>query len=203
MIYTMSFDLGNMWSKNKRVNKNYLVRNNKKNNSKKISSKQNHKKIDNNISNKGFESRAYWGTPTWYLFHTIAARINEDYYNSNYEYIWKFITKCCGTLPCPFCREHAINYTKNIKLSEVSSKSKLQNILFDFHNVANRNNGKTIENKDVLKKYNNANIKEIFKLFEIRFFKSYIGNRMFTDWNKNIFKKEYYSFVEEINGNFV
>ena len=56
-----------------------------------------------------------------------------------------------STLPCPFCREHAINYTKNIKLSEVSSKSKLQNILFDFHNVTNRNNGKTIENKDVLK----------------------------------------------------
>ena len=202
MIYTMSFDLGNMWSKNKRHVKNHVVRNSKKNNLKKISSKQNHKKVDI-IKNNGLESRGYWGTPTWYLFHTIAARVNEDYYNSNYEYIWEFITKCCGTLPCPFCREHAINYTKNIKLSEVSSKSKLQNILFDFHNVANRNNGKTIENKDVLKKYNNANIKEIFKLFEMRFFKSYIGSRMFTDWNKNIFKKEYNSFVKEINGNFV
>ena len=36
----------------------------------------------------------------------------------------------------------------------------------------------------------------------MRFFKSYIGSRMFTDWNKNIFKKDN-SFVKEINGNFV
>ena len=67
-----------------------------------------------NIKNSSIRQRAYWGTPTWYLFHTIAARVNEDYYNSNYEYIWNFIKKCCGVLPCPFCREHAVNYTKTL-----------------------------------------------------------------------------------------
>ena len=24
-----------------------------------------------------------WATPTWYLFHTIAARLNENYFNSH------------------------------------------------------------------------------------------------------------------------
>jgi hypothetical protein len=205
MIYIMSFGLGTLWSNNNK-NKNIFSRN-KKHVSNTIQQKtlqilpthqQKSTKNSNNIM-----LRSYWGTPTWYLFHTIAARTNEDYYNSNYEYIWNFIKKCCATLPCPFCREHAINYTKNISLSDVNTKKKLQNVLFNFHNTANTNSGSKPTNISVLEQYNNANISKIFKLFKDRFFKSYIGNRVFNDWVKNKFKKDFIKFSEKISGNFM
>lgn len=209
MIYIMSFGLGTLWSNsntNYKKSKNIFSRNKKQisNTIKQNNTlRQNNNPQQNNIrNNNNITQRAYWGTPTWYLFHTIAARVNEDYYNLNYEYIWDFIKNCCGVLPCPLCREHAINYTKNISLSDINTKQKLQNVLFNFHNIANTNGGSKTENISVLEKYNNANIGEIFKLFQDRFFKSYIGNRMFTDWNKNMFKQDFIKFSGKINGNF-
>ncbi len=195
MIYTMSLDLGTLWSKKNKNNKIIRKRN--------VIKKQVINQPSKTNKNGNMSQRAYWGTPTWFLFHTIAARIKEDYYESNYEYIWDFIKNCCATLPCPFCREHAVNYTKNISLSEVNTKEKLQNILFNFHNTANTNSGSKTENISILEKYNNANIGKVFKLFEDRFFKSYIGTRMFNDWQKNIFKKDFINFKKKVNGNFM
>ena len=195
MIYIMSFHLGTLWSSknnNKIVRKRNVIK-------KQVINTNQHNKI---TQNGNVSERAYWGTPTWFLFHTIAARIKKDYYKSNYQYIWDFIKKCCGTLPCPFCRQHAIDYVKNISLSDINTKEKLQNILFNFHNTANTNSGSKTENISVLEKYNNANIGKIFKLFEDRFFKSYIGTRMFNDWQKNIFKKDFINFSKKINGHF-
>lgn len=204
MIYTMSFGLGTLWSNNNKKNKNIFSRNKRRETNtiqQKTTRRQNNTPPQNKIRNSNVQ-RSYWGTPTWYLFHTIAARINEDYYDSNYEYIWNFIKKCCGSLPCPFCREHAINYTKNISLTDVNTKKKLQKVLFDFHNIANTNSGSKTENISVIEQYNNANISKIFKLFNDRFFKSYIGTRVFNDWIKNVFKQEFIKFSEKVNGNF-
>tara|TARA_X000000368_G_scaffold389359_1_gene351654 strand:- start:1048 stop:1623 length:576 start_codon:yes stop_codon:yes gene_type:complete len=190
----MSFDLGTMWSKKNRNNKIIRRQN--------VIKKQVINRPNKITQTKKISQRAYWGTPTWFLFHTIAARIKTDYYALNYQYIWGFIKKCCGTLPCPFCRQHAIDYTNNISLSNINTKEKLQNVLFHFHNTANTNSGSKTENISILEKYNNANIDKIFKLFEDRFFKAYIGTRMFNDWQKNIFKKDFINLKEKLNGNF-
>ena len=78
----------------------------------------------------------------------------------------------------------------------------LQNVLYEFHNVANSNSGKKKESINVLEKYNRANIKGIFDLFENRFFRSYIGTRQFNDWQKNEFKKVFTNFYNIVRTKF-
>jgi len=187
----MSTNLGSIWS-NKKYNNNFGKANTKVN--KPIIR---HQPTVNNSS-----SRAYWGTPTWFLFHTIAARINESWYRQNYTIVWEFITKCCATLPCPFCRSHAIAFVQRISINRISTKKGLQDVLYEFHNVANSNSGKGNQSRNVLEKYNRANIKQIFDLFENRFFRSYIGTRQFNDWQKNEFKKVFTNFYNIVRTKF-
>ena len=200
MIYTMSINLGSMnlgsiWNKNTNTikipgkislipSKNIggVIRN----------------PINQSVNRSSIRSRGYWGTPTWYLFHTLAAKINSNFYNANYVYIWNFIKNVCNNLPCPFCKHHAMNYVKKIHLHQVSTKEKLKTVLYNFHNVANGNSGSGHQSIQVLNKYNKANITRIFELFENNFFVSYIGRRDFSDWTKNKLKTEYYEFYKVI-----
>lgn len=187
----MSTNLGSIWS-NKKYNNNFG----------KAKPKVNKPIITNPIRRDGSSSKSYWGTPTWFLFHTIAARINENWYRQNYMIVWEFIKKCCATLPCPFCRSHAIAFVQRIQINKISTKKGLQNVLYEFHNVANSNSGKKKESINVLEKYNRANIKAIFDLFENRFFRSYIGTRQFNDWQKNEFKKVFTNFYNIVRTKF-
>jgi hypothetical protein len=192
----MSMNLGRMWSNNKNIiriepkieKKNLVLLNNNA-----VNNKIN-KKESNVISQ---DNRAYWGTPTWILFHTIAEKVNENYYNQNYMVIWNFIKDVCHNLPCPFCQSHAIKYVNSVNISQIKTKIGLKRVLFDFHNQANKNSRKKEESIEILKKYKNANTNNVFNHFETRFFKSYIGNRQFTDWIKNALKTRYAEFVEK------
>ena len=154
-----------------------------------------------NVNNKS--TRSFWGKPTWYFFHVVASRINPDYYRTNCEYIWNFIKKICFNLPCPHCQKHATNYVKNINISQVNTREKLERFLFNFHNSVNSRTGKQQENISTLNKYKNANIKSIFDLFEARLFHSYIGRRQFDDWIKNEIRGEYYTFFNNVRTHFV
>ena len=148
-------------------------------------------------------SRAYWGTPTWFLFHTIAERLDTNWYKQNYVYVWEFIRNVCNTLPCPLCQAHARSYVNSINIRRISTKQGLQRVLFDFHNVANRHSGAKNESIDVLKKYKRANIKLVFDHFENRFFYSYIGSRQFNDWKKNDLKVKFYAFYNTVRTHFI
>jgi len=179
----MSFNFGNMWSENK---KNNLIVNKKKSINKfnqnrlVIERKNNKKKNINPIGTKGF-----WGTPTWLLFHSLAARVNAEKYKIHYMVIWNFIKEICSSLPCPYCKQHAINYISKVRFSDINTKEKLIKTLFDFHNDVNNRTGKGVMNMSVLSKYKSSNLNKILELFKSRFFVSYIGRRHFDDWIKN------------------
>jgi len=193
MIYIMSMNLGTIWSKKTSIKPHTpIIKPNVLNNFNTLKQER----------STNMASRAYWGTPTWFLFHTIAERIRPDWYKNNYVYVWKFIKNVCNTLPCPLCKTHAMSYVKNINIKQVSTKNGLQRVLFDFHNTANSHSGATHQSMDVLKKYKRANIKQVFDLFENRFFHSYIGSRHFDDWKKNILKTEYFEFYNTVRTQF-
>jgi hypothetical protein len=193
MVYIMSMNLGTIWSKktSKKISNNINI---KKTVTKSVTK---HKSIPENRNN-----RSYWGTPTWFLFHTIAARINKNWYAQNYMIVWNFIKRCCGTLPCPFCRSHALAFVRGVNINRITTTKGLEDVIYQFHNVANTNSGKGQESRNVLEKYKKANIKQIFDLFENRFFKSYIGSRQFNDWQKNQFKKEFIDFFNIVRTKF-
>ena len=102
----MSLTLGSIW--NNKQNKN--IRNSQR-------KKQNPNNINKVLIKKNPErhdAKSYWGTPTWYLFHGIAANINEHFYKNNVSVILSFIKRVCANLPCPYCRGHAVNYMRYI-----------------------------------------------------------------------------------------
>tara|TARA_B100002019_G_C21238731_1_gene584251 strand:- start:271 stop:843 length:573 start_codon:yes stop_codon:yes gene_type:complete len=137
----------------------------------------------------GMGTKAFWGTPTWILFHSLAEKVNERKYANHYMTMWNFIKEVCAALPCPFCRTHAINYTNSVPITNINTKEKLITTLFNFHNDVNLRTGKSLVSRSVLTKYKSSNLKNILKLFNERFFVSYIGRRQFDDWIKNKTRK--------------
>lgn len=195
-------DLGRMWSNNlKQKNKKLKVIRNSlmfSNNAPRNITKTTQNIQPIKSQNVRPDSRAYWGTPTWYLFHTIAEKIDNNYYRNNYMIIWDFIGDICENLPCPFCKTHAVNFIKSININNIKTKEGLKKVLFDFHNTANRNARKKEVDISILNKYKMSNVNKIFILFEKRFFHSYIGTRQFTDWIKNALKIRYKEFLKKI-----
>ena len=189
-------NLGTIWSKKKSYNRPILE--NKSVNKKKFAPKI--KIVQSRNVNQS--TKSYWGSAVWLFFHTISVRINNNYYNNNYQYIWNFIKKICSTLPCPFCQAHANAYVNKIASNQINTKEKLKLVLFNFHNSVNIRIGKKAEDISILEKYKKANIINILNLFEERFFHSYIGTRTFSDWIKNAVKKEYYEFVNIVRTKF-
>ena len=189
-------NLGTIWS-GKKIQNNRIFKNTpiKMNNAIKVPQAQ-----IRNVS--GTASKSYWGGAVWMFFHTISVKINVNYYNNNYQYVWDFIKKICKTLPCPYCQQHASAYVDKIAIHQINTKDKLKTVLFNFHNSVNIRIGKKSENISILTKYNKANIMAIFNLFEQRFFHSYIGTRTFNDWIKNAVKKEYYDFFNNVRTKF-
>lgn len=203
-------NLGSMWNNNLK-NSNKKFRNNNNTNRKLIFNniqnsqvvvKNNNQKKNNN-QNKNTQirpdSRAYWGNPTWTLFHTIAEKINDSYYINNYMVIWNFIKDVCNHLPCPYCKNHAVNYIKLVNINDIKTKEGLKRSLFEFHNYVNRNSNKKIEDISILNKYKHVNVSIAFQYFEKRFFRSYIGTRQFNDWINNALKERYKDFCKTIN----
>jgi len=199
MIYTNSMNLGSMWNNNSKK-----FRSNTTNKKQIFSSVKSSKPIIKNTNQKinktiRPDSRGYWGNPTWTLFHTIAEKINNSYYINNYIIVWNFIKDICNHLPCPFCKRHAVNYLKTVNIINIKSKEGLKKVLFDFHNQANKNSNKKMEDISILNKYKNANVSVAFQYFEKRFFRSYIGTRQFNDWINNALKERYKEFCKTIN----
>ena len=192
-------NLGTIWS-NKKIQNNRIFKN--------INIKRTNIKKNNLIKPpplrniNGSSTKSYWGGAVWIFFHTISVRINANYYNNNYQFVWNFIKKICKTLPCPYCREHAGNYVNKIPIHQINTKGKLKMVLFNFHNSVNTRIGKKSENITILERYKKANVKLVFDFFEKRFFHSYIGTRTFNDWIKNGVKKEYFDFFNNVRTHF-
>ena len=190
----MSLSLGNIWTQ-KRV---------------KTASSISHIGLNNIMtvrqaekSNPELGTKRYWGNATWFLFHTIAARINPEYYKNNVNMIWNFISECCGNLPCPFCRAHATAHLKTISIHQINTRAKLEKVFFDFHNIVNRRLRKRLFKQNELEKYKRANLRNIFINFEHKYFRAYFGTREFSGWLRNGFRDKYNKFRLETGSHYI
>ena len=179
----MSLNFGNMWSQSRKnnVQTKRIINVNKFKQNRLVIKNPNR----NNVKKSGMGTKAFWGTPTWFLFHSLAEKVNEEKYKIHYMVMWNFIKEVCSALPCPFCKTHAVNYTNGIPITSINTKEKLITTLFNFHNDVNKRTKKPVAGKIILEKYKSSNLNNILKLFNERFFVSYIGTRQFDDWIKN------------------
>jgi hypothetical protein len=108
------------------------------------------------------DKKMKWGEPTWFFFHTVAEKIKDDMFPSVRTDIIEHIKVICNNLPCPKCSEHATEYMKKVNINSIRTKSDLQLMLFQFHNVVNKK--KRLDEfplSQLKEKYSNANLVNI------------------------------------------
>jgi hypothetical protein len=131
-------------------------------------------------------SKKEWGNATWYLFHTLAEKIDEKYYLENKKTFFKIIELICTHLPCPTCAEDSINLLKNANINAISSKETLKLFFFEFHNKVNHKLGKQIFEQDILSKYKLARTQNIIINFLNKYFvHQYNEKLMIFNYNKS------------------
>jgi hypothetical protein len=123
-----------------------------------------------------------WGEPTWFLFHTLAHKIKDEYFYEKKAEILNTISLICSNLPCPNCANHATEYMKSINIYSIQSKQDLKNMLFQFHNVVNQRKGFPLFSiNDLDTKYSAANTLNIIKNFMYFFQDKHFSIRMIAN----------------------
>ena len=110
-----------------------------------------------------------WGPAVWYLFHTLAEKINENAYSHLSLQLFNFFVRICNFLPCPECSKDASSFLAKIKPENLKTKLEFKNTFYLFHNVVN------LKKRKYPFKYSNINVYQKYKLLPIirNFFISY------------------------------
>jgi hypothetical protein len=106
-----------------------------------------------------------WGPPIWTFFHTLAEKINEDYFLNIKHSLFHVIKRICKFLPCPDCSQHATNFLAKININKINSKLDFKNMLYVFHNTVNKRKKKLLFSYAKLDIYKNYNIGSVFNHF--------------------------------------
>lgn len=120
-----------------------------------------------------------WGPPIWTLFHTLAEKVKDEHYITVAPNLVNFIKRICSLLPCPDCQEHASQYWRVTKYN-LTSKDKLKDFLFTFHNDVNKRKNYKQQDIEILNLYKNNNLAEVYNNF-IVVFMSRTTSRLMTD----------------------
>jgi hypothetical protein len=99
-----------------------------------------------------------WGRATWELFHTIAAKINEDFFNKKRVNLFILLIDICKNLPCPTCAQHASMIMTPNNLRYVTTKEQLITFLYNFHNQVNIQTNKPLFKYENLYIYKQINL---------------------------------------------
>ena len=94
-----------------------------------------------------------WGNATWNLLHTICEKIYDDKFANSKNDMCKLITLICISVPCPICREHAINYLKSNNVYDCNTKEEFKLFVFNLHNNASINAKNNLFDTSILEKY--------------------------------------------------
>jgi hypothetical protein len=106
-----------------------------------------------------------WGPPIWMLFHMLAEKINDDYYNILYRQLFNNIVNVCKYLPCPECSNHASHFLAKVKVNELKDKTAFKNMLYIFHNHVNVRKRKSLYNYADMDKYKYVKIIPVLNRF--------------------------------------
>ena len=78
-----------------------------------------------------------WGNATWYIFHTLAFKLKDEYSDIVPD-LCSHIINICHNLPCPDCRQHATLNLSHNRRKQVRTKEDLICFLLEFHNIVNQ-----------------------------------------------------------------
>lgn len=106
-----------------------------------------------------------WGKYTWIFFHTLVEKIKDESFHEYKHIVTSIIFDLCTCLPCPTCKQHAMETLKKRNIHNVQSKDELKMFLYQFHNtVTNRKKLKMFD-ITVLDQYKYGNLHQIIRVF--------------------------------------
>lgn len=114
-------------------------------------------------------SPSSWGPPTWIFIHTLAAKVKESNFTIIGPALINVIIQICNNLPCPECAQHAKEFWRKVKITNINTKTDLINLLFVFHNMVNKRKKLTPFNYANLSYYESKNVVETYNLFARNF----------------------------------
>lgn len=141
-----------------------------------------------NVDNIG---KVAWGPPTWIMFHTMAEKIDEQFFSQNSLNILQIIQTISSNLPCELCSNHAKQYMNKVRFNTIRTKDDFKRFLFDFHNDVNKRKGYPLFEISQLKtQYTDREIKQCVYEFMIHFQKKtrnihLISQEMYRQRNAN------------------
>lgn len=138
-----------------------------------------------------------WGPITWELLHTISYKINESYFLDNKKAVLMIILNILISLPCPECSDHSIQiYKLNVK--KIVNKKTFIEFIFLLHNAVNTKLKKRVESFEILKKYENIDIKNtIIKWYNTINALKGIPKLMAINMNNKIIRNNIMKFFKE------
>lgn len=134
-----------------------------------------------------------WGRATWFLFHTLAHKVKDQYFLQIKLELCNNILRICSSLPCLMCQTHATEYMNKINFDNIKTKSDLKKMLFNFHNVVNeRKNYQKLAYEKIDEQYEKANLHGIVNNFFINMSisrnRELVSHNLFSDLLINKFK---------------
>ena len=127
-----------------------------------------------------------WGMITWYMFHTIAEKIREEFFVIARTSLIDFIKQISFNLPCPICAEHARNHLSRVNFDKIQTKEQFKLFIFAFHNQVNSDLNKPLADISVLEKYKTANMDRMLQLFiQVHNHESFSNKMMMRKHMKN------------------
>jgi len=123
-----------------------------------------------------------WGEPTWFLFHSLAEKVKEEYFNTVKNELLNTIFVICKNLPCPMCATHATYFMNSINFSSIHTKKDLIDLLWRFHNEVNiKKKLPFFPYEQLHEKYSKANLVNIIQLFMYHFKDKHATLKMIAD----------------------
>ena len=111
-------------------------------------------------------TKKQWGNACWYLFHTLAVKLKKEEEKKYVPLLLKYIMGFCANLPCPECSSHATSTLKKLNVRAVTTREKLIETIFVFHNIINgRVGNKTFTRKEHDELYSKASFFPIWYNF--------------------------------------
>ena len=151
-----------------------------------------------NTVNKDNVKKMLWGKPTWFLFHTIAEKVNESHFLEIRSSLLDIIYSICINLPCPKCAEHAKLHLNGINFNTIQTKEDLKLLFFDFHNLVNKKNNYEIFTYESLDQYKYAVTKNIIFHFLTEFVRKSRNIRYLSDdLHRDNLSKTFYKWFNQ------
>lgn len=134
-----------------------------------------------------------WGPATWCMFHTLSYKLKSNESEHVKELLTIYIG-ICYNLPCPFCRDHAVEILRKANTNQVSNKADLMIFMWQFHNIVNKKLRKReFTYEEYVNKYKNMVPQNAVETFLRKMYKTKERNvrQMTSKLSRNIKMKQF------------